>query len=138
MGTWDYGPFDNDSALDLVGDLADRPAGETVPELRATMLKVLDAGSPVDAWEMNQALAAASVVAGRIDPALLDDEDEAEVCAGRLGPELDAEFRALAVRVFDRAFRPDDNEWYDLWVESEALDEVEVAHAPYRAVLSGS
>lgn len=37
MGTWDFGPFDNDSAADWCGDLDEAAPGDRVGMIRAAL-----------------------------------------------------------------------------------------------------
>ncbi len=48
------------------------------------------------------------------------------------------ELRTLARRALDRVCVPEDNEWYELWCQSSAIDEVLEQLRPYRSILSGA
>ncbi|MCX5297949.1 DUF4259 domain-containing protein [Streptomyces sp. NBC_00193] len=49
MGTWDIGPFDNDTAADFGGDLDEAAAGEREGVVRGTLTHVIDADPGVPA-----------------------------------------------------------------------------------------
>lgn len=136
MGAWDHGPFDNDSALDFVGDLAKGPADGVTAGLRAAMEEVVTSTDYVEMPEMSAALAAACLVAARTDPSVPLGVVAKEYLDG-LAFDADDELRALAARVFVRADDPADNEWHYLWADAGALDATGRAHAPYRRVLTG-
>ncbi|MFD6987164.1 DUF4259 domain-containing protein, partial [Streptomyces sp. NPDC059956] len=42
MGTWDVGPFDNDTAADFGGDLDEVAAGEREGIVRSALTRVID------------------------------------------------------------------------------------------------
>ncbi|MGK5554520.1 DUF4259 domain-containing protein [Actinomadura kijaniata] len=133
MGAWGMGPFDNDSALDFLGGLSDR-GGDVTEGLREGMAAVVDARGYLDSDDVNGAVAAACLVAARIEPGVLDDPNGREYL-GTLAFTVDAGMRELAGRVFARAFEPGDNEWYALWDDGGAIPKVADALAPYREVL---
>ncbi|MBC6460225.1 DUF4259 domain-containing protein [Actinomadura sp. HBU206391] len=135
MGAWDCGPFDNDDALDLLGELADRPREEAAAGLWTVMAEIVDADGYAECPEMSGALAVACLVAARIDDSVLTNVNGREYL-NQLSFEVDDELCLLAERVFTRAFEPADNEWYALWAEADGLARVEATHGPYRAVLS--
>ncbi|MFI6522510.1 DUF4259 domain-containing protein [Spirillospora sp. NPDC050679] len=133
MGAWDYGPFDNDGALDFAGDLADRP-GDASERLRAAMTAVTGSHDYLDRDDVSAAVAAACLVAGRLDPAVMTDPNGGRYL-GKLS--FDAEpLRDLAAQVFARSFTAGDNEWFALWDEGGSMPAVEEAHAPYRRALT--
>jgi hypothetical protein len=63
MGTWDCGPFDNDTAADFAGDLDGATESARVDMLYAALAAVDSSGSHVDATRAEVALAAAALVA---------------------------------------------------------------------------
>ncbi|MGS2641013.1 DUF4259 domain-containing protein [Streptosporangium sp. LJ11] len=132
MGAWGMGPFDNDGALDSLADLeGDR---STARRLAVAMREVLDEDGYVEGPEMSGAVAVACLVGARV----IGTEPDA-VAARWLehNPfEPSAELRDLARVTIDRATRPDDNELYELWQESGALDAWLAALVPYRQALA--
>ena len=140
MGAWGEGPFENDAALDFTGPLSEEPADAVVAGLRDAMTGVLESGGPggsggyVEGPDMDAAIAAACLVAARLDPDVPIDRN-GEYYLGQMEFTVDAKLRGLAGRVFDRAFRPENNEWHELWAEGgdESLGRVAAALAPFRA-----
>ncbi|MGJ6960663.1 DUF4259 domain-containing protein [Streptosporangium sp. G11] len=132
MGAWDMGPFDNDGALDHLGNL---DGAKGMADLLATaMREILDDGEYVEGPEMSGAVAVACLVGARVIGA------EPDAVAARWlehNPfEPSAELRDLARATIDRATRPDDNELYELWEDSGSLDAWLTALTPYRRALA--
>lgn len=63
MGTWDNGPFDNDTAADFAGDLDDAEPGEREALVRGVLTRTVDATG----WlaEGEEAVAAAALIAAQ-------------------------------------------------------------------------
>jgi hypothetical protein len=135
MGAWGMGPFENDAALDFLGELADGSSDAVADGLRAAMTGVADEEGYLRGPEVDAAVAAACMIAARLN---------SSAPIGRIGHAysdrliftVDEPFRELAARVFARAFDSTSNEWHDLWAEAGALAEVEAALAPFRAAVS--
>jgi hypothetical protein len=136
MGAWGYGPFENDAALDCVGDLADAAPGAVRGGLLAAMREVTDSADYIENPEADAAVAAAVLVAARLgaDPGSASVE---ELLASHPF-EADGELRLEALRVFDRIADPRENEWHDLWTDAGALDKVLELLAPYRERLAAA
>lgn len=132
MGAWGTGPFENDAALDFLGDLADGPADAVTDGLRTAMVDVLGDQGYVEGPEMDAAIAAACLIAARIDPSVPLGVN-AKAYFDRLTFTVDDRLREPAARVFARAFDASDNEWHDLWADD--LAEVEAGLAPYRTAV---
>jgi Domain of unknown function (DUF4259) len=134
MGAWGMGPFDNDAALDFLGDLTDGPAGSVADGLRSAMNAIVDETGYLDGSDVDAAVAAACLIAARIDPSV-PVRANGKTYLDQLTFTVDDQLRHLAARVFARAFDATGNEWHDLWAESGALAEVEAALSPYRTVV---
>ncbi|WP_328303260.1 DUF4259 domain-containing protein [Streptomyces sp. NBC_00435] len=63
MGTWDIGPFDNDTAADLGGDLDEAAASQREGVAHGTLTDVIDTVGYLEAPESERAVAAAALVA---------------------------------------------------------------------------
>jgi hypothetical protein len=133
MGAWDFGPFENDGAMDFFGELMDSLPSEWTRLFTAAMTEVDYVENP----EMQGAISAASLLASRLDPTLdLPGYYRDRWFAERF--EVTPELRELAVRTFARAFDERDNEWFDLWDEADAIPEVTKLLTPYREALTRS
>lgn len=65
MGTWDVGPFDNDTAADFSGDLDDAAESERAGIIRSALARVLITHDHLDQDIAVEAVAAAALVAGQ-------------------------------------------------------------------------
>lgn len=125
------GPFENDDALDFLDDLeeaepADRP-GKVLQALR----RVVGTDDYIDAPVMAEAVAAAAVVAASEDPEAVVGERYLPVWLDSDPLEVDEELEDLAAQALHRALRPDENEWWELWEEADATDDVTEAVSRY-------
>ncbi|MEU3283223.1 DUF4259 domain-containing protein [Streptomyces antibioticus] len=114
MGTWDVGPFDNDTAADFCGDLDEAAAGEREGIVRGILTRVIDTAGYLEAPESEEAVAAAALVAAQCpggepaDPVYGPEEPL---------PDLTG-LRDLALQALDRVMT-DPSELMDLWAESD-------------------
>lgn len=132
MGTWGFGPFDNDASGDFLDDLTE--AADVPTYLRAVLSRVADAPGWVDGPEGDEAAAAAALVAVRFAGVEVDPELAADLAAYPF--DCPEDLRALAERTFDRLLNPTDNEWHDLWVLSNGLDQVAAELEPFRRAVA--
>jgi hypothetical protein len=65
MGSWDTGPFDNDTAANFCGDLDEAAADERDGMIRSALTRVIDTGNYLEAPESDVAVAAAALVAAQ-------------------------------------------------------------------------
>jgi Domain of unknown function (DUF4259) len=131
MGMWGAGPFENDDAVDFLGDLRDGTPVEIAERLDEVFDLVLEIEQQVEMREMSVAIAAASLVAiwsGAPEPA---NRGITELLAS-IPFVADDEQRTRAAQVFARAIESEDNEWYDHWAEAGSIGDVRDALAPYR------
>lgn len=136
MGSWGTGPFDNDDARSFVDDLVELPAPEARAALASTLRAVVDIDGDLGIIEVNEAIAAAAMVAGLVEDALPEDDYAIGRWADVEPPELDEELRQLALSALDRVGDPDDNEWYQVKDETDELEDALAALEPYRDALS--
>ncbi|NEA59777.1 DUF4259 domain-containing protein [Streptomyces sp. SID13666] len=114
MGTWDIGPFDNDTAADFIGDLDEAAAGEREGVVRGTLTDVIDTVGYLEAPESERAAAAAALVAAQCpggepsDPIYGPEEPLPDLT----GP------RGLALQAPERVMT-EPSELMDLWTESD-------------------
>ncbi|MGW2016690.1 DUF4259 domain-containing protein [Streptomyces sp. NPDC001927] len=114
MGTWDIGPFDNDTAADFGGDLDEATAGEREGVVRGALTHVIDTVGYLEAPESERAVAAAALVACQCpggEPAdpIYGPEDPL--------PDLTG-LRDLALQALERV-ATEPSELMDLWDESD-------------------
>ncbi|MEU8762337.1 DUF4259 domain-containing protein [Streptomyces sp. NPDC048659] len=116
MGTWDTGPFDNDTAADFADALDEAPLAEREPLVRAALRKV---DVPVDllcADDAQRAVAAAALVVAQhpAGPPACPGHGPSEPL-----PEFPAALRALAIDALDHVVA-DSSELAESWVDSAA------------------
>ncbi|MCM4078238.1 DUF4259 domain-containing protein [Paractinoplanes hotanensis] len=74
MGTWDVGPFDNDTAADWCGDLDEAAPEQRAGLIRDVLSRVAEHGDEyLDSDEAAKAIAAAAVVASQLPDATVID-----------------------------------------------------------------
>ncbi|MFI1824889.1 DUF4259 domain-containing protein [Streptomyces sp. NPDC020412] len=120
MGTWDTGPFDNDSAADFAGRLDDAAPGEREAIVRSTLIRALEVAAPdfLDSHEGDQAVAAAALVAAQCpDGETVNPNYGPKQPLPVFGPGL----RPLAVRALDRVVE-DGSELVELWEGEDAVE----------------
>ncbi|MEU8239615.1 DUF4259 domain-containing protein [Actinoplanes missouriensis] len=133
MGTWDFGPFDNDSAADWCGDLQDTEPSRRVALIRETLNEVLHEGEYLDSDEGAAAVAAAAVIASQLPGGSpLTSAYAPDFLTGGGSLEIPTDLPGLALRALDRV-AGDDSEWRDLWEDS--LPKALTALRPVREVL---
>ncbi|NEC68175.1 DUF4259 domain-containing protein [Streptomyces sp. SID9727] len=114
MGTWDVGPFDNDTAADWCGGLDDAAPEAREGMVRAALAETAGTADYLDSDVANEAIAAAALVAAQCpggaaaDSAYGPDEPL---------PDLTG-LRELALRALDRVLT-EPSEALELWEEAE-------------------
>jgi hypothetical protein len=110
MGAWGPGVFENDSALDWVGELDGGHAGSVAEHVRRTFAEAVGMDY-VDVDQGSWVLAAAAVVASQLPSAPVElPESLAAVTL-----PVDDDLRGLAVRAVDRVLLPATSELAALW-----------------------
>ncbi len=118
MGTWDIGPYDNDSAADWCGSLHDAEPAERAGLLRQALREAAEETGFLDSREGSRAVAAAAVIVSQLPggaPPTSSYAPDFLLGDGRL--EVPADLPALAVGALDRVLAAD-SEWLELWQES--------------------
>ncbi|MGW1412266.1 DUF4259 domain-containing protein [Streptomyces sp. NPDC002403] len=62
MGTWDIGPFDNDTAADFGGDLDEAALEEREPIIRSVLVRAASPADFLGIYDGERAVAAAALV----------------------------------------------------------------------------
>jgi len=135
MGTWDVGPFDNDTAADWSMKLDEAPADQREAIIRGALTAAIDKEGNVAGIVADEAIAAAAVVASqRPGGATITTPYGPDFLVNggtlNLPPDLDG----LAVRALDRVLA--DEEWRTLWVDSADYAEARVRLLAIRGVLA--
>ncbi|MGX1133082.1 hypothetical protein RKD49_005272 [Streptomyces glaucescens] len=114
MGTWDVGPFDNDTAADFCNSLDDAPPEQREGIVRAALGTTVATIGHLDADIADEAVAAAALVAAQCPGG-----DPADPVYGPEEPLPDlTALRDLAVRALDRVLGGQ-SELRELWAESD-------------------
>ncbi|MEU6542754.1 DUF4259 domain-containing protein [Streptomyces sp. NPDC046859] len=115
MGTWDIGPFDNDTAADFANDLDDAAEGERERLVRGALMRAVDNHDYLEAPDAEEAVAAAALIAAQCpggEPVSLHYGPEKPI------PRMSADVRRLAAEALDRVLA-DKSELSDLWGAEE-------------------
>ncbi|MFD6472121.1 DUF4259 domain-containing protein [Streptomyces anulatus] len=119
MGTWDIGPFDNDTAADFGDDLDEAAREERESIIRAVLKRAADPADRLDASDGERAVAAAALVVGQ--------HPDGEPACSIYGPSeplpaLPTDLRTLAVDALDHVVS-DPSELAELWAEAAKSSE---------------
>lgn len=112
MGTWDAGPFDNDTAADFCGDLDEAGLGEREGMVRGILAVAADTAGDdyLESPDSDRAVAAAALVAAQcpggepVDSGYAPDEPLPDLVA----------LRGLALQALDRVMT-EPSELLELW-----------------------
>ena len=118
MGAWGSGPFENDDALDFVGDLANVAASERPNLVRAALVLP---GDYVEIPEASVAVAAAALIAAAKGMPLTASAEITELLQSNTIPH-DRQNCEQAQAALARV-NADNSEWRQLWEESESFPE---------------
>ncbi|MEU8521126.1 DUF4259 domain-containing protein [Streptomyces sp. NPDC048577] len=114
MGTWDVGPFDNDTAADFSYTLDEAAADARAGIIHDTLTRVIDTAGYLEASESEEAVAAAALIAAQCPEG--EPTDPVYGPEGSL-PDLTS-LRDLALQALDRVMT-EPSELLDLWDESD-------------------
>ncbi|KUL71274.1 MULTISPECIES: DUF4259 domain-containing protein [unclassified Streptomyces] len=114
MGTWDNGPFDNDTAADFGGDLDEAAREEREPMIRGVLVRAASSVDYLGIYDGERAVAAAALVVAQ--------HPDGELTCLNYGPaeplpELPADLRLLAVDALDQVVS-ERSEFAEQWVEA--------------------
>ncbi|MER6282315.1 DUF4259 domain-containing protein [Streptomyces sp900105245] len=115
MGTWDIGPFDNDTAADFANALDDAAEGERERLVRGVLMRAVDNQDYLEAPDAEEAVAAAALIAAQCPGG--------EPVSPHYGPDkpipsMSADVRRLAAEALDRVLA-DTSELSELWGAEE-------------------
>ncbi|GAA0240503.1 DUF4259 domain-containing protein [Cryptosporangium japonicum] len=122
MGTWGVGPFDNDTAADWCGELADAAPAQRAALIRDALRRVAETGDEyLDSDDAVEAIAAAAVVASQLPGGTPIDTPYAPDFVQQGGTvEVADDIGAIGVRALDRIVA-ERSEWRALWEEAGEL-----------------
>ncbi len=136
MSSWDTGPFDNDGAMNFVGGLENMSPEKAAARLGEGMASVVEASGYISAARMNVAIAGACLVGALAGARSAVGSPFVRDWLAAAGFAPTAQLQSLALAVFDRAFVPNDNEWFDLWHASGRITEVQSGLVPFQQALA--
>ncbi|WP_329293340.1 DUF4259 domain-containing protein [Streptomyces sp. NBC_01455] len=114
MGTWDIGPFDNDTAADFAGDLDEAALEEREAMIRGVLMRAAAPADFLGIYDCERAVAAAALVVAQHpdgDPACSNYGPSEPL------PELPAGLRMLAVDALDQVVS-NRSELAEQWAEA--------------------
>ncbi|MER6916037.1 DUF4259 domain-containing protein [Streptomyces sp. NPDC000594] len=115
MGTWDGGPFGNDTAADFSGSLDGAAAHARAGIVHDTLTRVIDTAGYLEAPESEEVVAAAALVAAQCPGG-----DPVDPFSGPEEPLPDLTgLRDLALQALDRVMT-EPSELMDLWDKSDS------------------
>jgi len=133
MGAWGAGPFENDDALDFLGELSGLTADELASRLEAAL--AVPAQGYLELPEASAAIAAAGLIAVARGGAF-DSLNEEVVELAQTGAVRDgARLRDLALTALARV-TGESSEWQELWSESGSSAEADAMIADLRSALA--
>lgn len=127
MGAFGTGPFENDTALDFLGDVGDAAPADRQDMVLAALDRVLLAEGYVDADDMSEAIAAAAAISASMSPGIAGDEPYLPEWLEERALDTDGELVEKSRQVLRRALSSDENEWWDLWAEAGETEAVRIA-----------
>ncbi|MFP8961254.1 DUF4259 domain-containing protein [Streptomyces nanhaiensis] len=132
MGTWDLGPFENDTAADFAGALDGTAPDERESLVRTTLGRAVRARGYLDGSEGEKAVAAAALVAAQCP----GGEPVSEYYGPKEAlPAFSGDLRPLAVEALDRVVA-EESELAELWAETNSGPQWREGIGRLRAVLA--
>lgn len=132
MAEWGHGPFENDFALNFVGDLEEGTPTAIKDRLLDSWDVIMSASVRED--QMCSAIAGAVLVAmkaGGPDPGHAPVTDWLATAPF----DVDEELRAGALKTLDRCIDETGNEWYEILFLTLRPVEIAAIHEPWREAL---
>ncbi|BCJ58338.1 DUF4259 domain-containing protein [Micromonospora endophytica] len=129
MATWQFGPFDNDDAVEWCGALEDSAPDRRTDLVRRTLEAAVVAGSHLSPSRAAQVIAAAATVVQSLTGRPSSDSAYApRFLLGRDDIKVNSSLREMAIRALDTVLTTE-SQWRLRWVdnieEEEALKAIE-------------
>lgn len=121
MGAWGYQNFENDSAMDFVGDFRESP---TIDLIKEALSLVIEAGTEeeyIEADEASAALTAAEIVAVVLGQAAPDAPEELSALVQKAGLTADDKLLEIARKAVMQVLK--ESELRELWAEGGEANE---------------
>ncbi len=126
MGAWGKTSFENDDAMDVLGDLEEAPTADIAGALREA-LETASTGEYIDSGEGAEAQAAAAVVSAAREGSPVDRSDpNVDEYLTKITPHVPVEELAPLVGPAIEGLIGPESELVDTWGEAGALDEWKV------------
>ncbi|MEJ7663537.1 MAG: DUF4259 domain-containing protein [Hymenobacter sp.] len=114
MGAWGNGNFDNDQAMDFVGDFTDEPTLETIEHALTVVVDVGEEGEYIEVDEASAALAAAEMVAALLKKPASDLPENLQPALASM--RSNAALQKLARKAVKQVLK--ESELQELWAEN--------------------
>ncbi|MFD4368388.1 DUF4259 domain-containing protein [Rhodococcus sp. NPDC058521] len=134
MGAWDLGPFDNDGAMNALGEIEKAGPQGISEALVAAMDAVVANETYIETDCAQAAVAAAALVALRAGAEA--DDPSASTFLDSNPFEATRELKDHASKTFERIAVKDDNGWFALWDEAGCVGAVVEGLGPYRVAVA--
>ena len=115
MGAWGYRNFENDSAMNFVGDFKELPTIDVIKEALSLVIEVGTEEEYIEADEATAALIAAEIVAIVLGQAAPDAPEELSALVQKAGLTADDKLVKIARKAVKQVLK--ESELRELWAE---------------------
>ncbi|WP_433381461.1 DUF4259 domain-containing protein [Streptosporangium sp. CA-115845] len=138
MGTWGAGPFDSDTALDLLDAVSGLPQSERLESIVGTLNSGMSEGpSAISSVTPEEVIAAASIVAANLPSGeSFPWNGEVSGISEWLPKPVPAAVVETALRALDAAL-PSDGWWWESWIDASEKAQIQDSLEQIRSVLRG-
>ena len=115
MGAWGHQNFENDAAMDFIGDFIESP---NIDGIKAALIIIIDAAADeeyIETDEASIALAAAEVIAATLGQASPDTPEELRAAIEKAGFKADDKLVKIARKAVSQILK--ESELQELWAE---------------------
>ncbi|GAB3745156.1 hypothetical protein GCM10027594_23790 [Hymenobacter agri] len=134
MGAWGHRNFENDSAMDFVGDFLESPTEVAVSDTLGFVIDASADGEYIEVGEASAALAAAEVVAAVIGQAAADLPEELRAGIAEMHFEINPKLVSKARKAVSVILRK--SELQELWAEAGEMNDWQQVQSGLLARLS--
>ncbi|MBU6121846.1 DUF4259 domain-containing protein [Hymenobacter siberiensis] len=115
MGAWGHQNFENDSAMDFVGEFIESPNLDVINEALSVVIEAGAEEEYIEVDEASAALAAAEIVAAALGQAATDVPEELPASIQKIGLTVDDKMLKKARKAVKQVLR--ESELQELWQE---------------------